>query len=59
VPVQARATAGVAGVFLETHQDPASAPSDDPNMVPLDMFEAVLGEIKEMDDLRKRQMRAN
>ena len=38
VPVLARAAVavGVAGVFIETHQDPDNAPSDGPNMVPLD-----------------------
>ena len=37
VPVLARAAVavGVAGVFIETHQDPDKAPSDGPNMVPL------------------------
>ncbi|MDQ3126093.1 MAG: 3-deoxy-8-phosphooctulonate synthase, partial [Pseudomonadota bacterium] len=42
VPVLARAAVavGVDAVFLETHQDPDNAPSDGPNMVPLDQFEA-------------------
>ena len=42
VPVLARAAVavGVAGVFIETHQDPDNAPSDGPNMVPLDRLEA-------------------
>ena len=46
VPVLARAAVavGVAGVFIETHQDPDRAPSDGPNMVPL----------KEMEDLLRR-----
>src|SRR5262249_46860029 len=44
VPVLARAAvaAGVAGVFIETHQDPDNAPSDGPNMVPLRDFEALV-----------------
>ncbi|MFA5121369.1 3-deoxy-8-phosphooctulonate synthase [Zavarzinia sp.] len=56
VPPLARAAAavGMAAVFMETHQDPDNAPSDGPNMVPLNKFEAVLTEIKEIDDLRKR-----
>ncbi len=42
VPVLARAAVavGVAGVFIETHQDPDKAPSDGPNMVPLKDMEA-------------------
>ena len=45
VPVLARAAVavGVAGVFIETHQDPDNAPSDGPNMVPLRDFEALIG----------------
>src|SRR5579862_4023785 len=44
VPVLARAAVavGVAGVFIETHQDPDRAPSDGPNMVPLSDMEALL-----------------
>ena len=44
VPVLARAAVavGVAGVFIETHQDPDKAPSDGPNMVPLKDMEALL-----------------
>ncbi|HCD50784.1 MAG TPA: 3-deoxy-8-phosphooctulonate synthase, partial [Alphaproteobacteria bacterium] len=40
VPVLARAAVavGVAGLFVETHQDPEKAPSDGPNMVPLDQM---------------------
>ena len=40
VPVLARAAVavGVAGLFIETHQDPDKAPSDGPNMVPLEGF---------------------
>ena len=44
VPVLARAAVavGVAGVFIETHQDPDRAPSDGPNMVPLKEMEGLL-----------------
>ena len=44
VPVLARAAVavGVAGVFIETHQDPDKAPSDGPNMVPLKEMEPLL-----------------
>jgi 2-dehydro-3-deoxyphosphooctonate aldolase (KDO 8-P synthase) len=57
VPVLARAAVavGVAGVFIETHQDPDRAPSDGPNMVPLRDMEALLAELKAFDDLAKRR----
>ncbi|MEM1364693.1 MAG: 3-deoxy-8-phosphooctulonate synthase [Pseudomonadota bacterium] len=47
VPVLARAAVsiGVGAVFIETHQDPDNAPSDGPNMVPLDRLEALLTEL--------------
>jgi 2-dehydro-3-deoxyphosphooctonate aldolase (KDO 8-P synthase) len=51
VPVLARAAvaAGVAGVFMETHPDPAKALSDGPNAWPLDRMEALLTTLKELD----------
>lgn len=54
-PVLARAAAavGCAGFFLETHQDPATAPSDGPNMIPLDRLEDVLSQIAAIDRLAK------
>jgi 2-dehydro-3-deoxyphosphooctonate aldolase (KDO 8-P synthase) len=57
VPVLARAAVavGVAGVFIETHQDPDHAPSDGPNMVPLSAFAALVGELQEFDRLAKRR----
>jgi 2-dehydro-3-deoxyphosphooctonate aldolase (KDO 8-P synthase) len=56
VPVLARAAVavGVAGLFIETHQDPDHAPSDGPNMVPLRELEPLLGELMEIDRLTKR-----
>ena len=42
---------GVAGLFSETHQDPDKAPSDGPNMVPLDQFEALAAQLIAFDDL--------
>jgi len=56
VPVLARAAVavGVAGVFIETHQDPDHAPSDGPNMVPLRDFEALVAELQDFDALAKR-----
>ncbi|MDX2258146.1 MAG: 3-deoxy-8-phosphooctulonate synthase [Hyphomicrobiaceae bacterium] len=55
VPVLARAAVavGVAGLFIETHQDPDRAPSDGPNMVPLDRFEALMGELMAFDRVAK------
>jgi len=60
VPVLARAAvaAGVAGLFIETHQDPDRAPSDGPNMVPLKEFEALVGELQEIDRVVKKQKSA-
>jgi 2-dehydro-3-deoxyphosphooctonate aldolase (KDO 8-P synthase) len=55
VPVLARAAVavGVAGVFIETHQDPDRAPSDGPNMVPLKQMDALLRRLVEFDRLAK------
>jgi 2-dehydro-3-deoxyphosphooctonate aldolase (KDO 8-P synthase) len=55
VPVLARAAVavGVAGVFIETHQDPDRAPSDGPNMVPLAEMEALLKRLVAFDRLAK------
>lgn len=46
---------GVAAVFMETHPDPANAPSDGPNMVPLDQFERLVGRLMEFDALAKKR----
>jgi 2-dehydro-3-deoxyphosphooctonate aldolase (KDO 8-P synthase) len=58
-PVLARAAVavGVAGVFMETHEDPDRAPSDGPNMIPLDQMEAVLTELIAIDALVKGRNR--
>jgi 2-dehydro-3-deoxyphosphooctonate aldolase (KDO 8-P synthase) len=55
VPVLARAAVavGVAGVFIETHQDPDKAPSDGPNMVPLREMEELLRTLMRFDELAK------
>ncbi|HTR17952.1 MAG TPA: 3-deoxy-8-phosphooctulonate synthase [Acetobacteraceae bacterium] len=60
VPVLARAAVavGVAGLFIETHQDPDKAPSDGPNMVPLSQFEALLRDLVALDKLSKAQQAA-
>ena len=44
---------GVAGVFIETHQDPDNAPSDGPNMLPIDKLEQLLNQLFEIDKLVK------
>lgn len=55
VPAIARASVavGVAGVFMETHQDPDNAPSDGPNMVKLEDMQTLLAQLKEFDKLAK------
>jgi len=55
VPVLSRAAVavGVAGVFIETHQDPDTAPSDGPNMVPLKAMEGLLRTLIEFDRVAK------
>ena len=55
VPVLARAAVavGVAGVFIETHQDPDNAPSDGPNMVPIDQLPALIETLIALDRIAK------
>jgi 2-dehydro-3-deoxyphosphooctonate aldolase (KDO 8-P synthase) len=55
VPVLARAAVavGVAGVFIETHQDPDHAPSDGPNMIPLKELESLLRTLVAFDKIAK------
>lgn len=59
VPVLARAAVavGVAGVFIETHPDPDHAPSDGPNMVPLNAFEDLVRTLMGFDALAKNMAR--
>ncbi|MGD9944958.1 MAG: 3-deoxy-8-phosphooctulonate synthase [Burkholderiaceae bacterium] len=56
VPVLARAAvaAGVSGLFMETHPDPAKALSDGPNAWPLDRMAELLGTLQQLDALVKR-----
>jgi len=56
-PVLARAAVavGVAGVFLETHEDPDNAPSDGPNMIPVERMAALVGLLHALDALTKSQ----
>ena len=51
---RAAVAVGVAGVFIETHQDPDNAPSDGPNMVPLGKLEKLLSQLFEIDNLIKK-----
>ena len=56
VPVLARAAVavGVAGIFMETHPDPARALSDGPNAVPLKHMQALLESLRDLDRVTKR-----
>ena len=57
VPVLARAAVavGIAGIFMETHPDPAKALSDGPNAVPLKHMRALLEQLVALDRVVKRQ----
>ena len=50
---RAAVAVGVAGVFMETHQDPDNAPSDGPNMIPLSSLENLLKQLIEIDKVIK------
>ena len=50
---RAAVAVGVAGVFIETHQDPDNAPSDGPNMLPINKLEQLLNQLCEIDKLVK------
>ncbi len=56
VPVLARAAVatGIAGIFMETHPDPANAKSDGPNAVPLHRMKDLLGTLAELDRVTKK-----
>jgi len=60
VPVLARAACavGVSALFIETHQDPDNAPSDGPNMVPLDQMKALISRLSAFDWLSKENLDA-
>lgn len=60
VPVLARAAVavGVAGLFIETHPDPDSAPSDGPNMIALRDFEALVADLLRFDRVAKSRQAA-
>ena len=50
---RAAVAVGVAGLFIETHQDPDNAPSDGPNMLPINKLEQLLNQLYEIDKLVK------
>lgn len=50
---RAAVAVGVAGVFIETHEDPDNAPSDGPNMVPIDRLEPILRRLVALDGIAK------
>ena len=50
---RAAAAVGIAGIFLETHQDPDNAPSDGPNMIPINKLDELIHQIVEIDNLVK------
>ena len=56
-PVMARAAVslGIAGVFIETHEDPDHAPSDGPNMIPLSQMAGVIESLMRFDRLAKAE----
>ncbi|WP_127109057.1 3-deoxy-8-phosphooctulonate synthase [Pararhodobacter zhoushanensis] len=60
VPVLARAACavGISALFIETHEDPDNAPSDGPNMVPLDQMKALIGRLRAYDALTKENFDA-
>ena len=55
-PVLARAACavGVSALFIETHQDPDNAPSDGPNMIPIDQMAQLIGTLRDFDALAKK-----
>tara|TARA_Y100001954_G_scaffold83616_1_gene91767 strand:- start:319 stop:585 length:267 start_codon:yes stop_codon:yes gene_type:complete len=50
---RAAVAVGVAAVFIETHQDPDNAPSDGPNMIPLNELDTLLDKLVQIDKLIK------
>jgi 2-dehydro-3-deoxyphosphooctonate aldolase (KDO 8-P synthase) len=50
---RAACAVGVAGIFIETHQDPDMAPCDGPNMIPVDQLADVVAQLRDFDALAK------
>ena len=59
VIARAATAVGIAGLFMEVHQDPDNAPSDGPNMIRLDEFSDLLSELVELDYVTKKYMKLN
>lgn len=57
-PVLARAACavGVSALFIETHQDPDNAPSDGPNMIPVDQLADLVADLRAFDALYKERI---
>ena len=51
---KAAAAVGVAGIFIETHNDPDNAPSDGPNMLHLENLENLISKLIELDNITKK-----
>ncbi len=51
---KAAAAVGVAGIFIETHNDPDNAPSDGPNMLHLENLEYLISKLIELDSITKK-----
>ncbi len=60
-PVLSRAAVaiGVSALFIETHEDPDNAPSDGPNMIPVDKMHAVIGQLCDIDKITKSHAKIN
>ena len=55
VLARAAVAVGVSALFIETHEDPDRAPSDGPNMIPVDKMKTLIGQLRALDDLTKSQ----
>ena len=53
VAARAATAVGVAALFIETHEDPDNAPSDGPNMVPIDELQALMVKLMALDKIVK------
>ena len=56
VLAKAAVTTAISGIFMETHENPAKAPSDGPNMVPLKKLGKLIHSIKLYDNLSKNEL---
>ena len=50
---KAAVSIGIAGIFIETHDDPDNAPSDGPNMLPINELKELIIKLKKFDSLAK------